>query len=54
VGGVETGALDGLVIIPTDFASRLADPRLDPLVEIVTDGSQPNTANFVANYAQGW
>lgn len=52
-GSVEAGDLDGLVVIPADFARRLADPRLGPLVEIITDGSQPNTANFVANYAQG-
>lgn len=53
IGGVEAGDLDGLVVIPADFARRLADPRRGPLVEIITDGSQPNTANFVANYAQG-
>ncbi len=47
-----SGELRGLVIIPADFTERLR--RRDPApIEILTDGSQPNTAQFVANYAQG-
>lgn len=44
----------GFVVIPQDFERRLASrSRSEPLVQVVTDGSQPNTANFVAGYAEG-
>jgi len=46
------GELRGYVVIPQDFERHFADTG-NPLVQIITDGSQPNTANFVANYAQG-
>ncbi len=46
------GRLRGVVVIPSDFTERLR--RKDPsAVQIITDGSQPNTAQFVANYARG-
>lgn len=50
--GLVTGRLRGFVVIPQDFSQRLAENKR-PLVQIVTDGSQPNTAKFVANDAQG-
>ena len=46
------GKLRGFIVIPQDFARRLAAGR-SPLVQIVSDGAQPNTAKFVANDAQG-
>ena len=46
------GKLRGYVVIPQDFERHFAETGL-PLVQIITDGSQPNTADFVANYAQG-
>lgn len=50
--GLVSGQLRGLVVIPPDFTERLH--RRDPApIEVLTDGSQPNTAQFVANYAQG-
>ena len=52
-GSVAAGDLKGFVVIPADFAHRLAEPLAGPLVEIITDGSQPNNAGFVANYAEG-
>lgn len=50
---VVSGKLRGFVVIPQDFERRLASPIPQPLIQVVTDGSQPNTANFVASYAQG-
>lgn len=47
-----SGELRGYVVIPQDFERHFAETSL-PLVQIITDGSQPNTADFVANYAQG-
>ena len=48
-----SGKLRGYVVIPQDFERRLAASTPQPLVQVIADGSQPNTANFVANYAQG-
>jgi len=42
----------GVVVIPQDFSDEVAQGRL-PQVQVITDGSQPNTANFVAAFAQG-
>jgi len=50
---VVSGALRGFVVIPQDFERRLAERRGEPLAQVIADGSQPNTANFVANYSQG-
>lgn len=47
-----SGRVRGIVIIPPDFSERLAAGRA-PSVQLITDGSQPNTAGFVANYARG-
>jgi ABC-2 type transport system permease protein len=47
---VVSGHLRGFIVIPQDFSRRLAQ-RDYPLVQIITDGAQPNTATFVANYA---
>ena len=47
------GELRGFVVIPQDLAERMISRRGQPLVQVVTDGSQPNTANFVSGYAQG-
>lgn len=47
-----SGKLRGLVVIPSDFSERLHARDPTP-IEILTDGSQPNTAQFVTNYAQG-
>ena len=48
-----TGHLKGFVVIPQDFDRQLRQPWGEPVVQVVTDGSQPNTANFVSNYARG-
>ena len=50
---VIAGKLRGYVVIPQDFAARLQRGQSNALVQIVTDGTQPNTATFVANYATG-
>lgn len=47
------GQVRGFVVVPQDFAEKLkrtADPA--PIL-IVTDGAEPNTANFVENYVRG-
>jgi ABC-2 type transport system permease protein len=51
--GLVTGDLSVFVVIPQDFDSRMADPNRSANIQIITDGSQPNSANFAAGYAQG-
>jgi ABC-2 type transport system permease protein len=48
-----TGRLKALVIIPQDFDATMLDPQRVTRLQIITDGSSPNTANFSAGYAQG-
>lgn len=50
---VVSGKLRGFVVIPQDFERRIVERDGRPLIQAITDGSQPNTANYVANYAQG-
>lgn len=50
---VVSGDLRGFVVIPQDFEQRLNHGHGQSLIQVVTDGSQPNTANYVANYTQG-
>lgn len=47
------GGVHGMVVIPQDFDLRLASANRGPIVQIVTDATQPNTASFVAGYAEG-
>ncbi|MDY0269307.1 ABC transporter permease [Trichloromonas sp.] len=47
------GRLRGLVVIPQDFSRRIGK-GIDPAnLQVVADGSETNTANYVQNYAQG-
>lgn len=52
------GRVRGFVVIPQDFAEKLKRPTDSAPLLIVTDGSEPNTSNFVENYVlsawDGW
>jgi len=41
----------GIIVIPQDFGAQVAKGGGD--VQVITDGSLPNTASFVAAYAEG-
>ncbi|WP_119459546.1 ABC transporter permease [Rhodospirillaceae bacterium SYSU D60014] len=43
----------GIVVIPPDFAERYQAGDDTAPIQVIADGSQPNTASFVQNYAQG-
>ncbi len=46
------GRLKGIVVIPAEFtADRLGGRK--PAIAVLTDGADPNTAGFVARYAEG-
>ncbi len=46
------GRARGLVIIPADFSRQLARPDGAAVVQVIADGSEPNTASFVQNYVR--
>ncbi len=48
-----TGKIHGMVVIPHDFDLRLQSANRGSIVQIITDATQPNTANFVSGYAEG-
>ena len=52
-GDMVSGKVRGLVVIPQTFSRDLA--RADKAVpfQVIADGSEPNTAQFLQNYAQG-
>ncbi len=46
------GELRAMIVIPQDFGEGIKRGKVPP-IQIVTDGSQPNTANFAAAYGEG-
>jgi ABC-2 type transport system permease protein len=47
------GRIRGYVAIASDFSERLDRADSTAPVQVITDGSEPNTANFISAYAQG-
>jgi len=47
------GHLRGIVTIPSYFSSFLERPDIKAPIQVIADGSEPNTANFVQNYVRG-
>jgi len=55
---VAAGRVRGLVVVPPDFSQKLNRPGETAPILVITDGAEPNTANFVENYVRavwdGW
>jgi len=51
-GELVAGRLSGLIVVPGDFADRLGRGDTAP-VQVIVDGSDPNTAGLVQGYALG-
>jgi ABC-2 type transport system permease protein len=47
------GRLRGLVVIPEDFSRQVEKGGGAATLQIIADGSEANTANYVQNYGQG-
>jgi ABC-2 type transport system permease protein len=47
-----SGRLKGVIVLAADFADRLGRGDMAP-VQVIVDGSDPNTAGLVMNYVQG-
>ncbi len=48
-----SGRVRGLVVIPETFGERWARGAGTAQIQVLADGSEPNTARFVHNYARG-
>ena len=46
------GHIRGIIVIPATFATDYAAGN-SPQIQVIVDGSDPNTANFVQNYTRG-
>lgn len=50
---IQAGQIRGIVEIPVDFSTKYLKRSAQAPVMVITDGSEPNTANFVQAYVQG-
>lgn len=50
---LKDGEVKGFVVIPPDFSREAKRVGGHPSVQVITDGSEPNTAAFVASYVTG-
>lgn len=50
---LEKGELRGILVIPSYFSQFRQDPNLIAPIQVIADGGETNTANFVQYYAQG-
>lgn len=46
------GAIRGIVVVPSYFSEFRQRPATVAPIQVITDGSEPNTARFVQNYVQ--
>lgn len=47
------GKVRGVIVIPQDFTAKVMAGTGDAEIQVLADGAEPNTANFVGSYAQG-
>lgn len=50
---LERNAIRGFVVVPSYFTQFRHRPDLIAPIQVIGDGSEPNTANFVQNYVRG-
>ncbi len=47
------GKIHGIIVLPAEFGENAAKDLRTARIQVLTDGSDPNTAKFVENYSQG-
>ncbi|HGJ5875327.1 MAG TPA: hypothetical protein ACHBX0_01565 [Arsenophonus sp.] len=50
---MQAGEIHSMMMILVNFASQLHRPSQHTLIQVITDGSEPNTAYFVQAYTKG-
>jgi len=50
---ITRGNIRGIVVVPSYFSQFRDNPDQVAPIQVIADGSEPNTANFVQNYVQG-
>ncbi|CDG21965.1 Inner membrane transport permease ybhS [Xenorhabdus poinarii G6] len=50
---MQENQIRGIIVIPVNFDALLARPDNLAPIQVITDGSEPNTANFVQGYTKG-
>lgn len=50
---ITSGAIRGFFVVPSYFTQYRNRPDKEAPIQVIADGSETNTANFVKNYAQG-
>ncbi|MGA8164337.1 MAG: ABC transporter permease [Waddliaceae bacterium] len=53
INDLQRGSIRGFVVIPSYFTQFRNRPEQIAPIQVIADGSEPNTANFVQNYVQG-
>ena len=48
-----SGDIRGLVVITSEFSAKVRGGEGSAAIQVLTDGSEPNTASFVGSYVQG-
>ncbi|MDC9614610.1 ABC transporter permease [Xenorhabdus khoisanae] len=50
---MQENQIRGIIVIPVNFDALLARADSHAPIQVITDGSEPNTANFVQGYTKG-
>ncbi len=53
IARMQSGKIRALIVIPVDFDVNMSRDGNTAPIQVITDGSEPNTANFAQGYAQG-
>jgi ABC-2 type transport system permease protein len=53
LNALKQGEIRGVMIVQSDFSAKVLQGRGDAAIQLLTDGSEPNTASFIAAYLQG-
>jgi len=52
-GQLQSGKVRGMVVIESDFSAQVRHHQEPANIQLITDGTEPNTANFLSSYLQG-
>lgn len=50
---LQLGSVRGMVVISSDFSALVRKNQAVAPIQLLTDGAEPNTANFLSSYLQG-